>query len=149
MTERPSHLSYASNLDGSQLLDRGVRWRTLQLAVLPEHRLVMNKRGVIYPGFAVANIEPAQGYHVEGVVYTFEGQEDLDRLSRFEQGYDLKEFTVETATGNLVQASAYIAKPEFIVENLSAPPQYIARILEGGQGVFSKSYEQDLRRRFT
>lgn len=150
MVEGPKHFSYGSNLDGSQLSERKVGWHTLQPAILPEHRLVMNKRGVIYKGFAVANIEPTEGHHVEGVVYTLASQKDLDQLSQFEQGYYLKLFSViETVTGNLVQASAYIAKPEFIVEDMPVPSQYVNRIIRGGQGVFSHAYAQDLRNRFT
>jgi len=128
---------------------RRVPWIKKQTAVLPDYRLDMNKRGVIYEGYAVANITPDSDAHVEGVVYTLT-QDALNQLSTFEIGYVLKDVTlIIPETGERVLASAFIATPEFIVEGVPPPSHYIQRIIDGGKGIFTKEYEEELIRRFT
>jgi gamma-glutamylcyclotransferase len=142
------HFSYGSNLKGQQMKVRRVPGTKKQTASLPDYRLDMNKRGVIYEGYAVANITPDEGSHVEGVIYTMTA-DALKQLCTFEIGYVLRDVTVTIAeTGEQVVASAFVATPEFVVEGVKPPPHYIQRIIDGGKGIFTPEYEEELLIRF-
>jgi len=94
------------------------------------HRLVFDKRG--FDGAARANVAPARGERVHGVLYELE-EGGLDALKGFESGYDLVDVEVERArpVGTAkVPAKTFVARPD---RRTDAPPtrSYVALVLQG------------------
>ncbi len=143
-----NYFAYASNLDARQMASRQIPFHSKDIAVLPGHRLVFNKLSQrLYPGHGVANIEESEGSHVEGVIYGI-SEKLLERLDVFEGGYERKVVDVFVADSTPRQAVIYVAKPEFIHEGLVPAPEYLERIIRGGQDLFLKEYMEELQARF-
>ena len=143
-----NYFAYGSNIDIGQMGERNVPWMSRNRAVLNNWGLVFNKRGVLYPDRAVANIEQRPGGIVEGVVYEL-SQEALSQMDNFEIGYrrELVPVTVfpEQATPYNTESVVYVAEPEFIASGLSVPNEYLLRIVTGGKGVFTPDYAERVR----
>lgn len=78
--------SYGSNMAIRRLIDRGINpIATAGTAVLEHWQLSFNKKSYKNPECGFANIEPAWGQKVFGVVYGIK-KEDVEKLDKFE-GY--------------------------------------------------------------
>lgn len=156
MPEAIRHFSYGSNMHVAQMDERGARFRQRTPAVLEGYRFVMNKEGVLYPGYAVANVQLFPGRHVEGVVYELVGKDDLARIQASETGYDLVNVPVtllhpqQPHRSETVQATVFVAQKAYELEEGERPvaPTYIYKILAAGEDVFTPEYREDLLSRY-
>ena len=125
------YFAYGSNLCVAQMT---ARVGPLLLATPPRiarlrgHRLAFNMRaddGQIY-----ANIH-APGDYVLGVLYWCEANV-FDKLDPFEAGYSRERILVD-CDGEVVEASAYKAKPENTCADGTPSAEYVERILRGSR----------------
>lgn len=126
MTTR--YFAYGSNMVAERMRERGAPFLAARPAVLRGHRLVFDKRG--FDGSARANVAPAPGAQVHGVVYDLE-EGGLEALRGFESGYDLVEVQVELLDGGgHLAARMFVARPD---RRTNAPPtrSYLNLILQG------------------
>jgi len=81
---------------------------------LRDHRLVFSRWWDAWGGGGVADIQPAPGEVVEGVVWeiTAAHREALDRFEVYPTSYRRKDVRVETWDGRRLRAFAYVACPE-------------------------------------
>jgi gamma-glutamylcyclotransferase (GGCT)/AIG2-like uncharacterized protein YtfP len=124
------YFAYGSNMVVERMQERGAPFTAARPAVLRGHRLVFDKRG--FDGSARANVAPAPGGLVHGVLYDLEAGA-LEALQGFESGYDLQSVEVEVeGPDGPVRATAktFVARPD---RRTSAPPArtYLALIIQG------------------
>jgi hypothetical protein len=124
------YFAYGSNMVVERMRERGAPFTSARPAVLRGHGLVFDKRG--FDGSARANVVPAPGGLVHGVLYDLE-EGSLEALMGFESGYDLQVVEVEVpGPDGPVRATArtFVARPD---RRTSAPPTraYVALILQG------------------
>ena len=151
------YFAYGSNINLDHLSDYlGTHGVTLdtelggQHALLYDHRLRTNYFASTHLAGA-CNIEPAQGYHVEGVLWTITpAAQDALRLK---EGFPLRYHEIDVivhtaATQASVRALTYVVTPAHRLEvDLPVTAQYRALILAGAKHFgFSESYQQELRR---
>ena len=122
------YFAYGSNLLSGRMRERVPSARREAVAVLDHHRLACNKRGC--DGSAKANLVPAAGHWVWGVLYRIEGAE-LALLDRFESGYERVVVEVRTASGEARLASTY--RSDRITEDPVPFDWYRGMILEGAR----------------
>jgi gamma-glutamylcyclotransferase len=101
--------AYGSNMCSGRFRDYGVNPQGEGCAaLLAEYRLLFNKLSR-KDGSGKANIEPHQGGHVWGVLYTV-STTDLATLDIGEgRGYRRNRLPVRTADGNAIDAWVYVA----------------------------------------
>jgi len=126
------YFAYGSNLVVERMRERGAPFKAARPALLRGHRLVFDKRG--FDGSARANVAPAPGGLVYGVLYELE-EDGLEALRGYESGYDLVAVEVEVPDGDeaaRVSAKVFVARPD---RRTKAPPtrSYLALILLGLQ----------------
>ncbi len=112
-----SYFAYGSNLSVEQMERRCANARVVGVGCLRDHQLRFNRysNGL---GGGVADVVPAYGEHVWGVVYDIT-KEDLRVLNRYEgypEHYGRFEGEVTTASGDTISAWVYtvVNKDEFI-----------------------------------
>jgi|WetSurMetagenome_2_1015567.scaffolds.fasta_scaffold27323_3 gamma-glutamylcyclotransferase len=83
-------------------------------AILRDHRLTFSRWWTAWGGGGVADIQPAPGEVVEGVVWEISPvhREALDRFEEYPTSYTRKDVTVETPDSRTLSAFAYVAHPE-------------------------------------
>jgi gamma-glutamylcyclotransferase (GGCT)/AIG2-like uncharacterized protein YtfP len=116
-------------------------------AVLIDYALRFDKksqRELLPVEIGFANIVPAPGERVEGVLYELDDAlaGRLDELEKYPQHYDRIEVTVHTDAG-VQRATTYTARPEMTAPDLVPSRNYINHILAGGEGL-SAAYRQRL-----
>lgn len=123
------YFAYASNLSRAQLESRVGAIFDVQIGRLEHHELVFNKK--VRGGSAEANVRPARGKTVLGVLYriTESGLRNLDRASGVPMHYRRISVTVLDAAGNKVTAQAYIASK--VEKGLRPASYYLQSILQG------------------
>ena len=89
------YFAYGSNLDASQMAQRCPSSRPLRAARLPHHRLDFTYYSSRWSGGA-ADILPHSQEQVWGMLYQLDAA-DLERLDRFEVGYDRLLLEVQTS----------------------------------------------------
>jgi gamma-glutamylcyclotransferase (GGCT)/AIG2-like uncharacterized protein YtfP len=122
------YFAYGSNLLSGRMRERVPSARREAVAFLDHHRLVCNKRGS--DGSAKANLVPAAGHRVWGVLYRIEGAE-LPLLDQLESGYARVVVEVRTASGEARLASTY--RSDRITEDPVPFDWYRGMILEGAR----------------
>lgn len=123
------HFSYGSNMSRAQMKSRAGQIAEERPARLENYELVFNKKA--RGGVATANVRPAPGKTVHGVLYRIPepALRNLDRYEGVPQHYRRIEITAVDAQGNKVPAQVYIATK---VENgLRPAPHYLQAILDG------------------
>lgn len=100
-----------------------------QLARLENYELVFNKKA--RGGYATANIRPAPGKIVHGVLYKIPEPafRNLDRFESAPEHYRRIEVSVTDGAGNKVNAQVYIATK--VEKGLRPAPHYLQTILNG------------------
>ena len=124
---RVLYFAYGSNLDAEQLAERCPSSRALFRARLPHHRIDFTYFSTRWTGGA-ADVLPHSGDEVWGVVYEMTAN-DLDRLDRFERGYDRVALHVEGDGGRTHQVVSYTVR-----QKLSFRPTavYLEKMLRWG-----------------
>lgn len=140
------YFAYASNLNIAQMAERKVSWRTKKKAILPGYMLAFNVYSLSYGDHSVANVVKSSGAIVEGLLYELDNEESFAQLDTFEKRYERKEVRVTLVEEEREQKTfIYLAKPEFIVDNLPPASAYLERIFTGGKEVFSEEYKNKLK----
>jgi cation transport regulator ChaC len=123
------HFAYASNMSRAQMRSRGAEILEERRARLENFELVFNKKA--RGGSANANLRPAPGKAVEGVLYKIpeSAWRSLDRFEGAPQHCRRTEVQVVDREGNRIAAQAYIATK--VGKGLRPAQHYLQTILEG------------------
>ena len=116
------HFAYASNMNRAQMKSRAGEILEERRGRLENYELVFNKK--VRGGTAGANIRPAPGKFVEGVLYKI-NESALRSLDRFEgapEHYRRIEVNVVDANGQRVPAQAFLANK--VEKGLWPAPHY-------------------------
>lgn len=128
------YFAYGSNLWTRQMIQRvgsiGDPEQPPRIARLANHRLVFQHLEDAGPAFA--NIV-CPGPGVIGVVYYCNPLE-LEKLDRYESGYQRLPLEVTDETGEVLAAEGYIIKPATGVGYGNPSPEYLKRIIDGAAG---------------
>ena len=110
---------------------RGVEMAEERVGKLENYEILFNKKA--RGGLAMANIHPASGKTVYGVLYRISeaGLRSLDRFEGVPQHYRRIEVTVTDGEGNRVPAQAFIATR--VDKGLRPAPHYLQAILLGAE----------------
>jgi gamma-glutamylcyclotransferase len=123
------HFAYASNMNRAQMLSRAGKILEEHNASLPNYEVRFNKK--VRGGTAGANVQPASGKIVHGVLYKVE-ESALRLLDRYEgvpEHYRRIEVQVTPEGRQPVPAQIYIASR--IEKGLRPSPNYLQTILDG------------------
>lgn len=125
------YFAYASNMSRAQMKSRAGEIFEESVARLENYEIVFNKKA--RGGSATANIRPAAGQAVEGVLYKInEGAfRALDRFEGAPQHYRRIEVNVTSGNGQKVAAQAFIATK--VDRGLRPAPHYLKTILDGAR----------------
>jgi gamma-glutamylcyclotransferase len=123
------YFAYGSNMSRAQMRSRAGELLEERPGRLENYEILFNKK--VRGGTATANIRPAQGQVVEGVLYkineaAFRG---LDRAEGAPQHYRRIEVNVRDANGQTVAAQVYIATK--VEKGLRPAAHYLKTILDG------------------
>ncbi len=123
------YFAYGSNMNRAQMRARAGQLLEEQPARLENYELVFNKKS--RGGAATANIHPAPGKTVHGVLYNVpEGAfRNLDRFEGVPEHYRRIEVGVTQGTGKRIAAQVYIATK--VNKGLHPAPHYLQIILDG------------------
>ncbi len=125
------YFAYGSNMNRAQMRSRAAQIFEEQLARLENYELVFNKKA--RGGYATANIHPALGKTVHGVLYKIaEGAfRNLDRFEGVPEHYRRIEVSVTDGAGKRINAQVYIATK--VEKGLRPAPHYLQTILDGAE----------------
>jgi cation transport regulator ChaC len=129
MTAIAWYFAYASNMNRAQMLSRAGQILEERPARLENYELLFNKK--VRGGTANANIRPALGKAVEGVLYRINESafRALDRAEGAPEHYRRIEVNVLDAAGEAIAAQAFIASK--VEKGLHPAGHYLKTILEG------------------
>jgi cation transport regulator ChaC len=108
------YFAYGFNMQSHHMRKHCPGCALVAKARLRDHRLAFSRWWAAWGGGGVADIQPASGEVVEGVVWAI-SQAHRDALDRFEEypsSYGRKDVTVEAWDGRRLSAFAYVARPE-------------------------------------
>ena len=123
------HFAYGSNMNRAQMLSRVGNILEEHNAHLPNFQLRFNKK--VRGGTAGANVQPAPGKTVYGVLYKIDESSfrSLDRYEGVPEHYRRIELQVTPDGAGPVPAQVYIASK--IEKGLRPSAQYLKAILDG------------------
>jgi gamma-glutamylcyclotransferase (GGCT)/AIG2-like uncharacterized protein YtfP len=138
------YFAYGSNMDKEQMVKRGINFISRKFAKLPGYVLVFNKKAQA-GDFAYANITESDSGYVEGIIYEFPDNDiiRLDKAEGYPNHYFKKEIIVFDKYEEPIQATAYIAQSDKIVECLYPKTEYLNHLL-AGKDLLSESYFEKL-----
>jgi len=123
------YFAFASNMSRAQMRSRAGQILGEQLGRLENYELVFNKK--VRGGTASANIRPAPGKSVLGVLYKI-NESSFRNMDRFEGApvhYRRIQVSVIDPAGHSIPAQAYIATK--VEKGLRPAPHYLKTILDG------------------
>jgi gamma-glutamylcyclotransferase len=123
----PLYFAYGSNLDVEQMRERCPTARPLKRVRLPDHRLGFTHLSRRWGGGA-ADILPHPGESVWGAIYLL-GPSDLERLDRFEGGYERLEVEVEDGEATPQVATSYTVREK---GSFQPTEEYLEKLLRWG-----------------
>ena len=147
---RPFYFAYGANMSGDVLARRMRRdSATFQRrrAVLADHRLVFDKVSSTDPAVGYANVLPAAGHRVEGILNEFDdrGLAQLDAIELVPHHYRRMQMMVrDESNGRMVSAHIYIANAPWVRQGLRPLRSYLEIMLAGGD-LLSPDYVTALR----
>jgi len=123
------YFAYGSNMSRAQMRSRAGTVLSEQPARLENYELVFNKKA--RGGTATANIRPAAGRVVHGLLYQIPESSfrSLDRFESVPEHYRRIEVTVTDSAGKKLPAQVYIAAN--VETGLRPASHYLKTILEG------------------
>jgi gamma-glutamylcyclotransferase len=123
------HFAYGSNMNRAQMLSRVGNILEEHNATLPNFELRFNKK--VRGGTAGANVQPAPGKTVYGVLYKIDEStfRSLDRYEGVPEHYRRIEIRVTPDGGQPIPAQVYIASK--IEKGLRPSAHYLQAILDG------------------
>lgn len=129
------YFAYGSNMNLARMRARGMAFSAARPALLPGYRLAFNKQSHNRPTVAYANIVPASGRVVEGVLYHLEAPSALEKMDFFEGTpvrYSRERLWLHCGETRLA-AWVYMANPAFINNALLPESNYLAHLLAGAE----------------
>ena len=127
------YFSYGSNMASARMAERVGRPVSFRRATLHGYRRVFNKPMWEDPSHGYANIVPATGENVPGVLFDCT-EDDLRNLDVHEgvadNHYARREVTVD-CDGQSEHAIAYVACVPADVPSIASTPEYVRMILDG------------------
>ncbi|MGH9679184.1 MAG: gamma-glutamylcyclotransferase family protein [Candidatus Acidiferrales bacterium] len=138
------HFAYGSNMSRAQMISRAGNILEERNAHLPNYELRFNKK--VRGGTAGANVQPAPGKTVYGVLYKIEESSfrSLDRYEGVPEHYRRIEVRVTPENGDPVPAQVYIASR--VEKGLRPAAHYLQTILDGaGEHSFPASYIGEIK----
>jgi gamma-glutamylcyclotransferase len=138
------HFAYGSNMNRAQMLSRTGKILEEHNASLPNYEVRFNKK--VRGGTAGANIQPAQGKTVHGVLYKIEesSMRSLDRYEGVPDHYRRIEVQVTPEGGQAVPAQIYIASK--VEKGLRPSAPYLQAMLDGaGEHNLPASYIGEIK----
>ena len=139
------YFAYASNMNRAQIRSRIGEIAEEKTGTLENYEIVFNKKA--RGGVAMANIRPAAGKSVRGVLFktTEFALKTLDRFEGAPEHYRRIEVTVTDNQGGHVHAQTYIATK--VEKGLRPAPHYIQAILQAAaEYQFPAEYVEELKR---
>ncbi len=139
------YFAYGSNLSSEQMIARTGRGESEELpprrAILPHFRLVF--QSLAFGGPAFANVlSPGDG--VLGVVYRC-STIALQRLDKFEDGYERRPIQVLDEQGAILEAEAFVISPPALSGEGRPAAEYLKTIVDGArQHGLPESYIRDV-----
>ena len=123
------YFAYASNMNRAQMRSRAGQIFEEQPVRLENYEMLFNKKA--RGGSATANIRPAPGRTVFGVLYKIPEAafRNLDRFEGVPEHYRRIEVNVTDGAGRKIAAQAYIATK--VEKGLRPAPHYLQVILDG------------------
>jgi len=138
------YFAYGSNMSRAQMRSRAGQILEEQLGQLENYELVFDKKA--RGGSATANIHPAPGKTVYGVLYKIPDAafRNLDRFEGVPEHYRRTEVSVTDGAGKKVAAQAYIATK--VEKGLRPAAHYLQTILDGaGEHGLPAEYIRQIR----
>jgi cation transport regulator ChaC len=124
------YFAYGSNMSQSRMLQRGIKFSSVEKATLYGYEFVINKRSYKDPNVGFANIRIEENSFVEGVLYEVDDITILDKYEGAPNHYDRIIMPLKTEN-EVVDAFVYIANQKWISEGLKSTLEYKNCILEG------------------
>lgn len=123
------YFAYASNMNRAQMQSRAGAIHEEKLGRLENYELAFNKK--VRGGTAGANIRPAPGKFVDGVLYKINESafRNLDRAEGAPVHYRRIQVTVTDREGKAISAEAFIAAK--VEKGLRPASHYLKTILDG------------------
>ena len=110
MAQPIDYFAYASLLDQRRMRELAGEWDNLSTARLRDHRLRFSIWSEVWRG-ATADIEPAVGEDVYGVIYGL-FRDQFQEILRRHPGYIDRHVVVETGDGLVTATALVVASPE-------------------------------------
>jgi len=134
------YFTYGANLSYKHLTSLGVKWDKALPAVMNNYRVVFNKKS--YDGTkSYANIEPALGHKVYGVVYYGLTEDDyliLDKKEGVAYGHYTRESMAVLVNDKPTLTYVYVAQSKWIdKESKLKPSKVLFRKIVRRQGIFT------------
>ena len=139
------YFAYASNMNRAQIHSRIGEIAEEKTGALENYEIVFNKKA--RGGVAMANIRPAAGKSVHGVLFrtTEPALRTLDRFEGAPDHYRRIEVTVTDNHGGQVRAQAYIATK--VEKGLRPAPHYLQAMLQAAaEYQFPAEYIKELKK---
>lgn len=136
----PYYFAYGSNMNPARVAARIGDTRRALHGWLEEHRLSFDKASRV-PGIAHANVQPARGERVEGVLYELRDPEQITLMDPYEgrpHEYERFRHAIVTRDG-VIEAWVYIALPERTGQGLKPAREYLEHLL-GGRDFLTPDY---------
>jgi gamma-glutamylcyclotransferase len=140
------YFAYGSNMNVERLIERQVRVRGRQSAILKDHRLAFNEVALRNAKEGYANIVGESGACVEGIAGEVVPS-DLDNLDTAEAApthYRRDKVTVRLLDGAEVEAVAYVADSKMVRAGLRPTKEYMHHLL-AGEKFLSREYFERLK----
>lgn len=136
------YFAYGSNMDPAQMLTRCPSAMRICTAVLQDHKLVFNRTGTYRPG-GVANVEPAPGEKVYGIIWKLPSNE-FHSLDQTEDPSAYRRYSTQvySLSGQAYDCHLYVAIPDQLdipdrhyldtliraAQHAGLPPEYLAHL---------------------
>src|SRR5574341_1707116 len=126
------YFAYGSNMHPGQMRKRCPGCAFVATGRLPDHRLAFSRLWAAWGGGGVADIQPAPGSVVEGVVWeiTEAHRNTHDKYEEYPTAYTRKDVVVETFDGRTLTAFAYVARAGGAYR---PSRRYLRQIVEGAR----------------
>ena len=124
----PVFFAYGSNMDFKRLEERGISFEFIGLGILENYELQFNKIAKNKTGIGYANVVKKEGSKVEGLLFSIDNIQMLDRYEGYPEHY-LKEILSIYHLNKCIEATVYVAAPDKIGLNLMPEKFYLNRLL--------------------
>ena len=158
------YFAYGSNMNPDRVRERGIKFHMAMGARLPGFALVFDKTSRDLPGAGHANMVPAPGREVEGVLYWLCDTEEIRKMDPYEAApvnYSREVIQVQAQRQDVHAAApirdlpaenpvvlscwTYFANPAVRVPGLLPPRSYLDHLL-AGRAFLSADYVRMLER---